>query len=312
MQQTSSLRRKKNLLLAFDAFGTLFTPKVPVFVQYGEIARRHGVACPSDTELAKSFKNAFKLEAKEHPNYGRAVGMGASRWWENVITKTFQPYLKQNEDVPKDMISDLLTRFSTKDGYAIYRDVLPFFEMLRSRNYPASFEHPWKWDKTIVGVITNSDDRVPGVLGSLGLTIGPRRFGSIPEETKDVKVDHDISFVVLSYDVGHEKPDQRMFDAGKNMLKETFAEDANEGEKHFLEDFELLYVGDELEKDYFGAQKAGWNAVLLDRSDGHEPQHADTSITQRQVYMLDEEGNRVFKQVTAIKHLWALSNLAPA
>jgi hypothetical protein len=84
MYPTHRLARKKKLLLAFDAFGTLFTPKRPIFAQYGEIARRHGVTCPSDSELGKSFKAAFKEESKLHPNYGKALGMGAATWWTNV------------------------------------------------------------------------------------------------------------------------------------------------------------------------------------------------------------------------------------
>jgi hypothetical protein len=78
------MARKRNLLLAFDAFGTLFTPKRSVFAQYGEIARRHGVTCPSEAELGTSFKSAFKAETAQHPNYGKAIGMGASTWWANA------------------------------------------------------------------------------------------------------------------------------------------------------------------------------------------------------------------------------------
>ncbi|ORY14840.1 hypothetical protein BCR34DRAFT_598959, partial [Clohesyomyces aquaticus] len=76
--------RKKNLLLAFDAYGTLFTPKAPIAVQYGEIARRHGIEYPSDKHLSQAFKGAFKEEAHRNPNYGKASDMGAETWWGNV------------------------------------------------------------------------------------------------------------------------------------------------------------------------------------------------------------------------------------
>jgi len=47
---------RRNLLLAFDAFDTLFTPCRPIAVQYGEIGRRHGIRGFSDEELSKSFR----------------------------------------------------------------------------------------------------------------------------------------------------------------------------------------------------------------------------------------------------------------
>lgn len=75
---------KRNLLICFDAFGTLYTPKRPVAMQYGEVARSLGLGGFTDEDLNKSFKAAFKNETKLHPNYGRATGMGAERWWTNV------------------------------------------------------------------------------------------------------------------------------------------------------------------------------------------------------------------------------------
>ncbi|KAF2727692.1 hypothetical protein EJ04DRAFT_132568 [Polyplosphaeria fusca] len=306
------MARKKNLLLALDAFGTIFTPKNTVFAQYAEVARSHRVSCPSDSELQKSFKVAFKDESKQHPNYGKAVGMGAATWWANVITKTFQPHLKQEEQIPRGMISDLLTRFSTKDGYAIYPDVLPFFEMLCRKKAQPSLQTPWTWDTTVVGVITNSDDRVPGVLESLGLTVGPRRVGTPSQRSKETGVDRDISFVVLSYDVGYEKPHQKIFDAAKQMLQETLIGEKPEDQRRGVDDFELLYVGDEIQKDYMGAQNAGWHAVLVERdSDEALPSPEDLHIVKRDVDTTDESCSTTREQVSVINDLRALCSWSP-
>jgi hypothetical protein len=46
---------KKNLLLALDAFGTLFAPRAPIAVQYGEVARQHGIIVPTE-ELGVQFR----------------------------------------------------------------------------------------------------------------------------------------------------------------------------------------------------------------------------------------------------------------
>jgi hypothetical protein len=75
---------KKNLLICFDAFGTLFTPRKPVAQQYSEVARSFGLGGFSDDDIAQSFKKAFKHESKANPNYGKKTGMGAEKWWGNV------------------------------------------------------------------------------------------------------------------------------------------------------------------------------------------------------------------------------------
>lgn len=212
--------------------------------------------------------------------------------------------------MPQGLVNDLLRRFSTSDGYAMYSDVLPFFQMLQSRETRASNSPPWKWDKTVVGVITNSDSRVPGILESFGLKIGPRRVGSGDERSQQTSKDNDISFVVLSYDVGHEKPDLRMFDAAIQMLKETLAEDSKGAAITSIDDFEKLYVGDSLEKDYFGASEAGWNAVWLDRR--HQDDNLkDSPIERTQLKSKEGGGKEVARQVYAIRDLRALSGWSP-
>lgn len=61
MRASQRLSRKKNLLLSFDAFGTLFTPKAPIATQYGETAKFYGLAGFTDDELNASFKRGEPL-----------------------------------------------------------------------------------------------------------------------------------------------------------------------------------------------------------------------------------------------------------
>ena len=75
---------RRNILLCFDAFGTLFKPKQPVAEQYASVARLCGLDGFSVDQVQASFKSAFSGESKAHPNYGRASGMGAEKWWTNV------------------------------------------------------------------------------------------------------------------------------------------------------------------------------------------------------------------------------------
>jgi hypothetical protein len=98
MQATRPLARK-NLLLCFDAFDTLYKPNVAVPAAYAFAAQRHGINCVADATSAKpvehwgskeyepihkSFKQAFKHQSSENPNYGKVTGLGAEKWWENV------------------------------------------------------------------------------------------------------------------------------------------------------------------------------------------------------------------------------------
>ncbi|KAK3937438.1 putative haloacid dehalogenase protein [Diplogelasinospora grovesii] len=254
---------RRNLLLCFDAFGTLFKPRRPIAVQYREIARECGLDGFSDEQLQHAFRAAFKSEAKTHPNYGRASGMGAEKWWTNVITKTFQPLLA-GQSLPTDLAPKLLHRFSSDKGYS-FAPELP--EVLKSLKQP-QHQHPRKrFDKIVVGVITNSDDRVPGILSSFGLNVSPLRFGSHgTTPVNGLKDQYDIDFHCMSYDVGFEKPDTRIFVAAESMLKRVISaqrDDEVVGGHNDLSSWIEVYVGDEYDKDVVGALGAGWNAVLL-------------------------------------------------
>lgn len=144
-----------------------------------------------------------------------------------------------------------------------YPDVLPLFRNLQGMKQIAR-EHSTAM-KISVGVVTNSDDRVPSVLSSLGL-----RVGSLRHEIGPHGADHasnsvqlsDIDFVILSYDVGFEKPSRRIFDAAKDLGR--------------LGDvpsdlWRYVHVGDDLDKDLEGAIQAGWEGLLLDREGSHAP-----------------------------------------
>jgi hypothetical protein len=143
--------------------------------------------------------------------------------------------------------------------------------MLRAaKTTPPSNVCTWPWDKTIVSIITNSDSRVPSILESFGgLSIAARRFHT---PTKDyqrpspISSDEDISFTILSYDVGHEKPSPQIFHAAEQMLRRMLHEQASSSSNYGeIDSYEKLHVGDSLEKDYHGAEKAGWGRVLLQR-----------------------------------------------
>lgn len=86
MSAVFTAAKKPNLLLCLDAFGTLFQPSIPIPTAYAQVATRHGIDCGKDAPVAvgTSFKQAFKTQSKQNPNYGKATGLGATKWWSNV------------------------------------------------------------------------------------------------------------------------------------------------------------------------------------------------------------------------------------
>lgn len=169
----------------------------------------------------------------------------------------------------------MLHRFWSNEGYILFPDVQPLLQTLRN-HYKANN------GRIVVGVITNSDPRVPDVLSSLGLKVGQLRYDSAADIGKSPTAEYDIDFTVMSYDVGHEKPDRRIFEAAEKLLATTLKAEREDAQPADIEEWLKVYVGDEYEKDVVGAVGAQWNAVLIDRDaathradvqwlDDHEP-----------------------------------------
>lgn len=93
--------------------------------------------------------------------------------------------------------------------------------------------------------------------------------GTRLKECAKPDIDIDIDFITLSYDVNAEKPHQAIFDAAKCMAMAAAGDvaagaDGDDGGREWKGE-ECVHVGDDLEKDYWGARMAGWRGVWLDR-----------------------------------------------
>ncbi|GAB7324080.1 hypothetical protein MBLNU13_g07469t2 [Cladosporium sp. NU13] len=255
---------RKNLFICFDAFGTLFTPRKPVAQQYSEVARSFGLGGFSDDDIAKAFKDAFKKESTQNPNYGKATGLGAEKWWSNIIHNTFKPYYHPGQhQAPTNLIPSLIHRFHSKEGYTLYPDVLPLLKQLKGPNHQTHQTQP----RVVIGIITNSDNRTADILTSMGVRVNPLHYGDQPSHSQSQQGSFDIDFTVLSYDVGFEKPSHRIFAAADEMLASLLSAEQKEVDS---EEWRKVYVGDEYEKDVVGATQAGWKAVLIDRETAGE------------------------------------------
>lgn len=187
-----------------------------------------------------------------------------------IIHKTFTPLLRHGQTLPPGLAPALLHRFSSKDGYETEPQTLAALRALRDDQRDAT--RRTRFEKIVVGVITNSDDRVPDILSSLSVDVSPLRYGAAAASLPS-RQPHDVDFHCMSFDVGVEKPDPRIFRAAEAMLSQIIA--AREGRN--AEDsaaeaqtWEKLYVGDEYAKDVVGARNAGWKAALLAGDDSQE------------------------------------------
>jgi len=117
--------------------------------------------------------------------------------------------------------------FGSADRWRAYEDVLPAFARLRTRGLQ-------------IGIISNWDRRLAGILDGLGLGAS-------------------ISTVVSSADVGLHKPDPRIFELACERLGVTPAEAAHVGDHHYA--------------DVLGATAVGMIPVLIDRHNGELPGH---------------------------------------
>ena len=227
------------------------------------------------------------------------LGEEANR--RQVIRETFTPLLPPGKLLPDQLATRLLDRFSSADGYILTEPRLPHLLRILKGNSPQRV-----YDNIVIGVVTNSDDRVPGILSSLGVLVSPFRYGTPINRELPLTIPYEIDFHCMSYDVGCEKPDRRIFEAAEEMLGamlQTRARPESDGSG-----WDKLYVGDEYEKDAKAALAAGWAAALLgengppsvtDNAVGtlhhHDHQHdpPDAILTGRRIVVVKSIGTLV-------------------
>ncbi|EAW11594.1 putative haloacid dehalogenase-like hydrolase [Aspergillus clavatus NRRL 1] len=298
-------RRPRTLLLTLDAFDTIFHPRQPVPEQYAAAADAFGLPRSTITpeRLAAAFKSTFKAQSKAYPNYGREYVLrgqygGPRQWWEEVIRGSFSRAMTGdseqfgvNNEIPPALVTYLVERFASSEGYALFDDVEPFLAAVReikSRKRGSVF------DRVLLGVISNSDDRVPAVLKSLGLRVGhvradqgveSRRLpgfetdGAVgsPSRSKDgdeqVRQVDDVDLVITSYEAGEEKPSRVIFDVARRQAQ-RLAHGADDADS----DWVCMHVGDDVDKDYHAALSVGWDGYYIPRGDTAHDTHGVKTI----------------------------------
>ena len=206
-------------VIFFDAAGTLIHLPRSVGEHYREVALAFGVA-PDAAALDRAFRDAWKAAPDPVATDGPRPDDGKG-WWRDLVERVFDKVLTDDErrrfDLPA-YFERVYAHFAEPGVWAAYPDVAAGLADLRADGYR-------------LGVVSNFDRRLRRVLADLGL-------GECFEH------------VVISSEVGVDKPDPRIF-------------------RHALERFGVaadgvLHVGDDPRKDW-GAEAAGLRVFRLER-----------------------------------------------
>ena len=203
--------------ILFDAAGTLFTSVRPVGESYALLAKKYGMEV-SSTETASRFRSCFSSAPPlAFPGAtGEQIEELERSWWKVLVRRIFEPF---GPFVHFDeYFSELFGYFSKADSWSVYDDTIETLSTLRQKNL-------------ILGVISNFDSRLFGILNGLGIA-------------------SHLDSVLISSQVGYAKPSTQIFQAALNIYR--------------LGPKEAMFVGDSPETDIAGATRAGLEAVLLD------------------------------------------------
>jgi putative hydrolase of the HAD superfamily len=206
--------------ITFDATGTLFhSPRLGEI--YAEILGRHGIEVEpkSARRLVREVWQELACLATPEQDRFTAHPGGARGWWLRFVER----FAERLEAPPPSRFAaaELFARFARADAWEVFPEVPEVLAELRARGLN-------------LAVISNWDERLPGVLAGLGLS---EYFAAI----------------VTSGDAGVEKPDRRIFDHALGLLG--------------IPPERAIHVGDREVEDCEGALAAGLSAALrIDRT----------------------------------------------
>ncbi|CAJ0585284.1 unnamed protein product, partial [Mesorhabditis spiculigera] len=219
-RQIHTRQRLAIKVLSFDAMDTLIRLRESPATVYSRQAEKMGLQV--DESLVKSaFPSAFSRLAHEFPGFGHS-SVGAERWWAHLIHAVVQAGAKSP---PSKAKLESLSKFL----YEYYKDpqhwkpcdekIPEVLEKLRARKIP-------------LAIISNFDGRLRDLLKSL-------------------KMADYFEYIALSGELGHDKPDPRIFQTVIDHFK-------------LATPAELLHIGDHPRKDYEAARNFGAHALLYD------------------------------------------------
>lgn len=236
---STTINVDKVRVLSFDVTGTLLIHRDPIIQTYSECAEWSLLPnAPTQDELKPAFKAAYFEQNQRSPAFGFHDKISAREWWRETVKNTLKKCGRSYPDSEFDRyFRRVYQHFGSQDGYEALPDAVEFLQWA-SEQYSLASDNDDKYFG--FGVITNTPFRTV-------------------ETVLPMKGFHNyFQWFVCSQDIGLEKPDTRMFDKAYEQAKFWIPG---------LERDNILHIGDSLPADYCGAKAAGFQALLLDRSD---------------------------------------------
>lgn len=230
--QAARTKLKPIKAVTFDVGGTLIAPWPSVGEVYAEVAAGHGVVVPPEV-LSARFKAAWRTFSPFENSRAN---------WAQLVDETFRGLC---DSLPSTtFFPELYARFARADAWRIFPDVFPALEALTARGIR-------------LGILSNWDERLRGLLSGLGL-------------------DRHFQTFTISCEVGCSKPAARIFQRAAEQLG--------------VAPGSILHVGDSMEMDVAGSEAAGFQSVLIERSTTVAGRRAVCALTDL-VGIIDESGH---------------------
>ena len=201
-------------VITFDAGNTLIRLSRPVGVTYAEVAKRFG-ANLNPIDLEHGFRAAWKTVPRLPDTPGPRTDDGRT-WWQDVVMQTLENARVEVEPFG-DFFDAVYQEFTLPGVWRLEPGALDLLRDLRRAGFR-------------LGIISNFDLRLREIL-------------------KDVGVLDLFEQIVVSSQVGAEKPSARIFEEALRRFA--------------VEPAELLHVGDEEKADGDGARALGIQAFIL-------------------------------------------------
>jgi putative hydrolase of the HAD superfamily len=142
-------------VIFFDAAGTLIRLTQPVGRFYAQTAQDHGLGA-DESRLEIAFRSVWRETPHRAPSPVAREGDDRP-WWQKVAFETLQRAEAPPEDFDAEAwFSDLYERFSRPGVWALYEDVLPCLDAVRTH--------------ARLAVISNFDGRLRTILDNLGVS----------------------------------------------------------------------------------------------------------------------------------------------
>ena len=204
-------------VIFFDAAGTLFHVPRGVGFHYADVLARHGVR-----REEAALDDAFRAVWPEMPVFASTAGARADDgkgWWRDLVGRILDRCGVSEDQLERGpFFEELYAEFVRPAVWTLYPETHQVLEALAVR-FP-------------LGVITNFDGRFRKIAAQLG-------------------IDRFFHHVVISSEVGADKPDARIFQRAVELAGVAPAD--------------ALHVGDDRVCDWEGAAAAGLQVFALDR-----------------------------------------------